>query len=120
MRALRLSNNCGRASSYLERLFKTGAENADVLVETGSLHALAIFVPHECRIGDEVGAFRPLAESTGDLETVVATLTPPRLQVEEEPEIEEETEVVGEGEEPEAEAAAEAEGGGEQQAEGGE
>ena len=58
----------------------------------------------------------------GDAETVVATLTPPRLQAEEEPEIEEETEVVGEGEEPEAEAqaAAEGQGGGNQQAEGGE
>ena len=58
----------------------------------------------------------------GDAETVVATLTPPRLQAEEEPEIEEETEVVGEGEEPEAEAqaAAEGEGGGDQQAEDGE
>ena len=33
-----------------------------------------------------------------DPETVIATLTPPRLQVEEETEIEEETEVVGEGE----------------------
>ena len=55
----------------------------------------------------------------GDPESVVATLTPPRLQVEEEPEIEEETEVVGEGEEP-AEAEAEGEGGGEQQDSGGE
>ena len=55
----------------------------------------------------------------GDPETVVATLTPPRLQVEEEPEIEEETEVVGEGEEPaEGEEAPGAEGGGEQQGEG--
>ena len=33
-----------------------------------------------------------------DPETVIATLTPPRLQVEEETEIEEETELVGEGE----------------------
>jgi large subunit ribosomal protein L25 len=41
-----------------------------------------------------------------DPETVIATLTPPRLQVEEEPEIEEETELVGEGE---GEAAAEGE-----------
>jgi large subunit ribosomal protein L25 len=57
----------------------------------------------------------------GDPETVVATLTPPRLQIEEEPEIEEETAVVGEGEEPaEGEAAAEGEGGGEQEAGGGE
>jgi large subunit ribosomal protein L25 len=43
-------------------------------------------------------------------ETVVATVTPPRLQIEEEEEIEAETEVVGEGEEaPEGEAAPEAE-----------
>jgi large subunit ribosomal protein L25 len=54
-----------------------------------------------------------------DPETVVATLTPPRLQLEEEPGIEEETELVAEGEtteEAEAEAgeqAAEREGGGE-------
>lgn len=55
----------------------------------------------------------------GDLETVVATLTPPRLQVEEEPEIEEETEVVGEGEEPaEGEEASDGEGGSEQQGDG--
>jgi large subunit ribosomal protein L25 len=47
----------------------------------------------------------------GEPETVVATLTPPRLQVEEEPEIEEETELVGEGEEaPEGEGEAPAEG----------
>ena len=53
----------------------------------------------------------------GDLDTVVATLTPPRLQVEEEPEIEEETEVVGEGEEP-AEGEEAPEGGSAQQGEG--
>ncbi|TMM04239.1 MAG: 50S ribosomal protein L25 [Actinobacteria bacterium] len=55
-----------------------------------------------------------------DPETVIATLTPPRLQVEEEPEIEEETELVGEeGEEaPEAEGATGEEA--EAQAEGGE
>jgi len=45
-------------------------------------------------------------------QTVIATLTPPRLQVEEEPEIEEETELVGEeaaeGEAPEGEGEAEA------------
>ena len=46
-----------------------------------------------------------------DLETVVATLTPPRLQLEEEPEIEEETELVAEGEAPEGEAAPAEEGG---------
>jgi len=44
-----------------------------------------------------------------DPETVLMTLTPPRLQIEEEPEIEEETELVGEGE-----------GEGEEAAEGGE
>jgi large subunit ribosomal protein L25 len=45
-----------------------------------------------------------------DPETVLMTLTPPRLQIEEEPEIEEETELVGEGEaggEEEGEEAAE-------------
>lgn len=46
-----------------------------------------------------------------DPEAVLITLTPPRLQVEEEPEIEEETELVGEGEEgAEGEAQAPAEG----------
>jgi large subunit ribosomal protein L25 len=35
-----------------------------------------------------------------DPETVIATLSPPRLQVEEDPEIEQETELVGEGEAP--------------------
>jgi large subunit ribosomal protein L25 len=57
-----------------------------------------------------------------DPETTLATVTPPRLQVEEEPEIEEETELVGEGEtgeeageaaEAEGEASAEDESGGE-------
>src|SRR5438309_2704866 len=43
-------------------------------------------------------------------ETVVATLSPPRLQVEEEPEVEEETELVGEEEEGEPAAEGEAEG----------
>jgi large subunit ribosomal protein L25 len=51
------------------------------------------------------------AKLIGDDETVIATLTPPRLQIEEEPEIEEETELVGEGEEaPEGEGEAPAEG----------
>jgi len=48
-----------------------------------------------------------------DLETVLVTISPPRLQLEEEPELEEETELVGEGEqaaEGEGEAAAEGEG----------
>jgi large subunit ribosomal protein L25 len=47
-----------------------------------------------------------------DLETVLVTLSPPRLQLEEEPELEEETELVGEGEEAaegEGEGAAEGE-----------
>jgi large subunit ribosomal protein L25 len=80
----------------------------------------------EMQIGDTV----TLAELTppekvklmDDPETVVATLTPPRLQVEEEPEIEEETEIVGEGEEaPEGEEAApEGEGGGGEEDSGGE
>jgi large subunit ribosomal protein L25 len=81
----------------------------------------------EMVIGDTITleAVRAPAKVTihGDPEAVVATLTPPRLQIEEEPEIEEETEVVGEGEEPEAlegEAAPEGEGGGEQEAGGGE
>ncbi len=48
-----------------------------------------------------------------DPETVLVTLSPPRLQLEEEPELEEETELVGEGEEAaegEGEAAAEGDG----------
>jgi large subunit ribosomal protein L25 len=48
-----------------------------------------------------------------DPETVLVTLSPPRLQVEEEPEIEEETELVGEGEgTPEGEGEAPSEDGG--------
>ena len=43
-------------------------------------------------------------------ETVVATLSPPRLQAEVEEEIESETELVGEGEAEEGEAAAAEEG----------
>ncbi len=45
-----------------------------------------------------------------DPETVIATLSPPRLQVEEEPGIEEETELVGEGEGEATAAEGEAEG----------
>jgi large subunit ribosomal protein L25 len=59
-------------------------------------------------IGDTLtlDAVRPPAEVTllDDPETVIATLTPPRLQLEEEEEIEAETEVVGEGEGAEAPA----------------
>jgi large subunit ribosomal protein L25 len=54
-----------------------------------------------------------------DPETVLMTLSPPRLQVEEEPEIEEETELVGEGEAPaEGEEAPATEGGDEAPAQG--
>jgi large subunit ribosomal protein L25 len=54
------------------------------------------------QIGDTI-TLEAVATPTGvtlldDPELVIATLTPPRLQVEEEPEIEEETELVGEGE----------------------
>jgi large subunit ribosomal protein L25 len=78
----------------------------------------------EMVIGDTVMLEQLLAPETvkvmDDPETVIATLTPPRLQVEEEPEIEEETELVGE----EGEAPPEAEGAtgeeAEAQAEGGE
>jgi large subunit ribosomal protein L25 len=56
-----------------------------------------------------------------DPETVLMTLTPPRLQVEEELEIEEETELVGEGAAPaEGEEAVAQEGGGEAEGQGGE
>lgn len=66
-------------------------------------------------IGDHItlAAVVPPAGVTllGDPETVLATVTPPRLAVEPEDEIEQETEVVGEGEAPAA--AAEGEAGGE-------
>ena len=81
----------------------------------------------EVVIGDTltIEALRPPAKVTilTEPETVVVTVTPPRLQIEEEPEIEEETELVEgevpEGEEGEApegeerEGAPEGEGGGE-------
>jgi large subunit ribosomal protein L25 len=79
----------------------------------------------ELQVGDTVtlDAITAPASVTlvDDPEIVVATVTPPRLQVEEEPGIEEETAVVGEGEAaPAAEAEAEAEpageGGGEAEA----
>jgi large subunit ribosomal protein L25 len=44
-------------------------------------------------------AVQPNVKILGEPETVIATLTPPRLQVEADEEIEEETGVVGEGEE---------------------
>jgi large subunit ribosomal protein L25 len=71
----------------------------------------------EMQIGDTIGlAAVAMPEGVTLLdeveEAVVATLSPPRLQVEEEPEVEAETELVGEGEEaPEAAEGAEAGGG---------
>jgi large subunit ribosomal protein L25 len=50
-------------------------------------------------------------ELLDDPETVIATLTPPKLQLEADDEIEAETELVGEGGEPAAEAGDEGEGG---------
>jgi large subunit ribosomal protein L25 len=70
----------------------------------------------EMQIGDTV-TLESLTPPTGvelvdDPETVIATLTPPRLQLEEEPEIEEETELVAEGAAAEAAEGAEGEEGG--------
>jgi large subunit ribosomal protein L25 len=64
----------------------------------------------------------PTVKLLDDPETVIAILSAPRLQVEDETEIEEETEVVGEGEAPaEGEEAAEAgDGGGEGEGDSGE
>jgi large subunit ribosomal protein L25 len=73
----------------------------------------------EMQIGDTIGlAAVAMPEGVTLLDevedAVVATLSPPRLQVEEEPEVEAETELVGEGEEaPEAAAEPAEEGGGE-------
>jgi large subunit ribosomal protein L25 len=112
----------------------TGAEGSPGVKEGGVLEqvtreltveALPTDIPDtlqhdvsEMQIGDTLtlDAVQPPGGVTlvDDPETVIATLTPPRLQVEEEPEIEEETEVVGEGEAaPAAEAEPAAEGGGE-------
>jgi large subunit ribosomal protein L25 len=112
----------------------SGAEDAPGVRDGGVLEhvtreltveALPNDVPHavthdvsEMQIGDTVTleAVRPPAGVVllDDPETVVATLTPPRLQVEPTEEIEEETAVVGEGEAPAEEAgASEGEGGGE-------
>jgi large subunit ribosomal protein L25 len=71
----------------------------------------------ELQIGDtvtlELVTAPPGVTLVDDPETVIATLTPPRLQVEEEPEIEEETELVAEGAtEGEAEQAADTDQGG--------
>jgi large subunit ribosomal protein L25 len=114
----------------------TGAEDAPGVKEGGvlehvtrelAIEALPTDIPDSIQhdvsgmvIGDTLtlDALTPPAEVAllDDPETVIATLTPPRLQLEEEEEIEEETEVVGEeGAEPAAEEAAapEGEGGGE-------
>jgi len=117
----------------------TGADDAPGTKEGGVLEHVTREVTIEALPGDipdalehdvsemQIGDTVTLAQVTvpdkvtliGDQELVVATLTPPRLQVEEEPEIEEETELVGEeGEEaPEAEGATGEEA--EAQAEGG-
>lgn len=78
----------------------------------------------EMQIGDTVTLEQVTAPEKvtliGDEEVVVATLTPPRLQVEEEPEIEEETELVGEADEAaEGEAAEQTEAAAEQESESG-
>jgi large subunit ribosomal protein L25 len=113
----------------------TGAENSPGVKEGGvleqvtreiTIEALPNDIPDaieydvsEAVIGDTV-TLAVLSMPSGvtlidDPETVLTTLTPPRLQVEEEPEIEEETELVGEGEAPaEGEAPPAEEGGGEQ------
>ena len=75
----------------------------------------------EMQIGDTLTVAEIAAPSTvtliDDPETVLATLTPPRLQVEEGAEIEAETEVVGEGgAAPAAESATGSDGGGESRA----
>jgi large subunit ribosomal protein L25 len=113
-----------------------GAEDAPGLKEGGvleqvtreiSIEALPNDIPDlieldvsQVVIGDTltIEALRAPAEVTilTEPETVIVTVTPPRLQIEEEPEIEEETELV-EGEEPpegegDEEAGGEGEGGG--------
>jgi large subunit ribosomal protein L25 len=114
----------------------TGAEDAPGIKDGGvleqitrelTIEALPTDIPDslthdvsEMQINDTItlDALRPPSTVTllDDPETVIATLTPPRLQLEAEDEIESETEVVGEGEEG-AEGAAEE---GEAPAEGGE
>jgi large subunit ribosomal protein L25 len=109
----------------------TGTEDAPGVKEGGvlehvtrelTIEALPTDIPDsiqhdvsEMQIGDTVNleALRPPQGVTllDDPETVVATLTPPRLQTEDEVEIEEETELVAEGDTAE-EAAEAAEAGG--------
>jgi large subunit ribosomal protein L25 len=98
----------------------TGSEDAPGVKEGGvlehvtrelSIEALPGAIPDsvaydvsEMQIGDNITLDQITAPSgvtfLDDPETVVATLTPPRLQTEAEDEIESETEVVGEGEAP--------------------
>ncbi len=104
----------------------------EVLVEAlpNDVPDMIEFDVSEMVIGDTITFDRLRAPANvkliGDEEAVIATLTPPRLQIEEEPEIEEETELVGEeGEEvPEGEGgeapSAEGEGGGDEESSGGE
>jgi large subunit ribosomal protein L25 len=100
----------------------TGEEDAPGVKESGvlehvtrelNIEALPTDIPDslqhdvsEMVIGDTLTleSLRPPAgvELLDDPETVIATLTPPKLQLEAEDEIEAETEVVGEGEEGEA------------------
>jgi large subunit ribosomal protein L25 len=114
-----------------------GADDAPGIKEGGvleqvtreiSIEALPTDIPDmieldvsEVVIGDTltIEALRPPSGVTilTEPETVIATVTPPKLQIEEEPEIEEETELV-EGEVPEGEEGEEA-AEGEGQAEGG-
>jgi large subunit ribosomal protein L25 len=111
----------------------TGTEDAPGVKEGGVLEqimrelnvqALPTAIPEsivhdvgEMQIGDTIGlatiVMPPAVTLLDDVEeAIVATLSPPRLQVEEEPEVEAETELVGEGEEaPEAAEGAEEAGG---------
>jgi large subunit ribosomal protein L25 len=114
----------------------TGADGAPGVKEGGvleqinrelTIEALPTDIPDsmqhdvsEMQIGDTLtlAAITPpgSVRLLDDLEMVIATLSPPRLQVEEETEIEEETAVVGEGEAPAEDAGAggdEAQSGGE-------
>jgi large subunit ribosomal protein L25 len=114
----------------------TGADEAPGVKEGGvleqvtrevNIEALPTDIPDSIRhdvsgavIGDTI-TLEALTIPSGvtlldDPETVLMTLTPPRLQIEEEPEIEEETELVGEGEAPAEGEAAPAEEGGREQA----
>ncbi len=121
----------------------TGVEDAPGVKEGGvleqitrevTIEALPTDIPDalhhdvsELQIGDTVTLAVVQTPATvtvvDDLETVIATLTPPRLQLEDETEIEAETEVVGEGEAPaegEADSGAEDGAGGGDSADSGE